>query len=105
MENPGGGSGPGRGPAGRGGDCGCGTEMTCAATKLRSADSQLVRCSTGSHVSPDASLPTQRTRHCWRPRHYLKRRISCTSCSGGLSAETTMGSGTTASLPIQSGRR
>ena len=69
MENPGGGAGPGRGPAGPGSNCGRGTEMPCAASKSRSADSQLVRCSTGSHVPPDASLPTQCTRHCGCPLH------------------------------------
>ena len=42
-------------------------ERQAARSKAAMASSQLMRLSSGSHVSPDASRPAQRTRTCGRP--------------------------------------
>ena len=56
--------GDGRAGNGEAETCGGrGTAMPRAVSKSRSASSQLVRCSTGSHVSPDTSLPAHRTKY------------------------------------------
>jgi hypothetical protein len=78
-----------------GGAPGQGRERLVARSKAALASAQLVRLSSGSHVSPNALRSTQRTRTQGRPYRILNRRISCTLCSGLPSAPGTGGGGPT----------
>jgi hypothetical protein len=69
-------------PGGAGG--GRGRVRPVARSKAEMASSQLVRLSSGSHVSPEASQPAQRTSTWGRPLRILNLSSSCSRAPSGV---------------------